>query len=806
MRRPAFIAGFSFLFALIIANYLNSVLFCIIVIALAIALLFISIFTLRKTKFFSFTVIILSSIIVSLSSFAVIYHFFCLPDLKYEDLDCEMKCELVEEPYLSGDNFVYIVKPLYIKNADINGNSFGKVKLLSKTELSVTPFDTFKCEIGFYKSTSYSLFDYKTFDRSRGINLVGKCIKFPFEITKPSGIKNPYYYAIQIRKYFSQVCDKYIGKDEGEFVKGIVIGDKADLSKKINNDVQISGLSHIMAVSGMNLTFFIGFLLMLFDLLTIKRKITYIVCISSAIVIATVAGLSGSVVRALIMLIIFYGGMLFFKESDTVNSLGASVLILCLISPFSAVDVSILLSTFATLGIILLSKPITNKLIKLFKVKKINFFNATVFGAFSTSVSAAIFTAPFVALAFGYLSFVSLLANLLAVFPVSVVFLMGVFTSLFSFFYYLAVIPAFICKICSMFLIKLCSILASFNYSYIYSNRWYLYLFSAIIILFVMYKYLIKNSVKFRSITVALVALAFFISCFTFDLIVLPVYTPLKIKVIDVGQADSIAIIKDKRAILIDAGGVDNAYNNILEELNADGLVTLEAVIVTHYDYDHVCNMPNIILKARPKAIILPPNNISDKKYKKKITDAAEAISVLPTFAENDLLVNALKGIKIEVLTKHIDKELKSGDDQNNSSLVVKVQGDNFTSLLLGDMDSSVWKLVKCYESYLDCDIIKVGHHGSANSITDDLLKYTTPLYSIISVGTDNMYHLPSNDTIAILKQYNIPIYRTDFLGSITATFKGSNPFIISEKGDNEDTPIYDFNKYGNNFLMKEMA
>ncbi len=804
MRRPAFIAGFSYLCALIIANYLNSVLFCIMVIILSIALLLISIFTLRKYKYFNFILIILISVIVSLTSFAFTYNLFYAPDLKFEGLDCEMECELVEEPYLSGENYVYIVKPISLNFNAINRNSFGKVKLLSKIKLDVSPFDTFKCAIGFYESENYSLFDYKTFNRSRGINLVGKCIKFPYEITSPKGIKNPYYYAIQIRKYFGSICDKYIGKDEGAFVKGIVIGDRTDLSKKINNDVQISGLSHIMAVSGMNLTFFIGFLLMLFDLLTIKRKITYIVCISCAIVIATVAGLSGSVFRALLMLIIFYGGMLFFKESDTVNSLGASVLILCLISPFSAVDISLLLSTFATLGIILLSKPITSKLIKLFKVKKINFFNATIFEAFATSVSATIFTAPFIALAFGYLSFVSLFANLLAVFPVVITFLMGVLTSLFSFFYYLAIIPAFISKICSIFLIKLTSILASFNYSYIYSNRWYLYLFSAIIILFVMYKYLAKNPIKFRSVTVTLVALAFFLTCFTFDLILLPIYSPLKIKVIDVGQADSIAIIKNKKAVLVDGGGINNSYNNILKELNADGLVTIEAIIVTHYDYDHICNLPNIILKARPKMLILPPEYI-EHKNRDKLINAANATYTKITYANSDLLLNALDNTEIEILTKHIDIE-NANKDSNNSSLVTMVKSDNIKTLLLGDLDCSIWKLAKCYEDYLDCDIIKIGHHGSDYTMNDELLKYTTPLYSIISVGKDNIYSLPSIDALSYLKLNNVPVFRTDLFGTITITSKDNKPNIICEKNENDDFSFSDFQKNDMYFLMKEVA
>lgn len=287
-----------------------------------------------------------------------------------------------------------------------------------------------------------------------------------------------------------------------------------------------------------------------------------------------------------------------------------------------------------------------------------------------------------------------------------------------------------------------------------------------------------KISDKVSSLTVLVVSLAFLFTCATVD--ILTYKDLLRVKVIDVGQGDSIAIIKDNKAVLVDGGGDADASQQIVKEINESGFVRLEAIIVTHYHSDHTSALKSILSKFKTKMLILPPSYIEDKE-KDKLIKAATGVNTQIVYANEDKTLSVFKDTKIEILTKHIDKEI-ADEDLNNVSMAVKVDTPNTDYLLMGDLDSSVWKLVKCYGEFLRSDIIKVGHHGSNNSITNDLLRVVKPAAAIISVGNANKYFLPTSDTLDLLNSNLIPIYRTDLNGTVTSFFDGKQQINTTER------------------------
>lgn len=776
MKRPAAVAGIAFLITLFIMNSINNAnlaLFLMIPITgILLALIF-----LRKLFNISTYLTICISSIVALALFFISFTFFYSSNLMLSNHTLKFSGELVEAPEATDNTNIYMIKPIKVTDNGKEIKVFGKIKAYSNVKLELTAFDKFDGEIAVSDLNDPLLQSFIIRDRSEGIYLNGY-LKVAKNITKPTGIKTPYYYAIKIREFFGSACQKYIGGQNGEITKGIVIGDTSSVSDTISNSFRATGLTHIMAVSGMNLAFIIGFILVLFDLLSVRRRITYFVCILSAIMLTAVAGFSPSVVRALIMVIILYGGMMIFKEGDALNSLGLSVFLICLVNPFSAINVSLLLSFAATLGIILLSKPLTLRIKTFFKIKKLNFFSATIIEAFSSSVSAIIFTLPISAYYFNYVSTIAIVSNILAVFAVSINFICGILTALFSFSGVLAMIPAFICKLTSVYLMKLSAFLASFNLSTIYANKLYIYIFCGIIILYIILRFLNKISDKVKGFTVLVVSLAFLFTCATVDL--LTYKDLLRVKVIDVGQGDSIAIIKDNKAVLVDGGGDANASQQIVKTINESGFVRLEAIIVTHYHADHTSALKSLLSKFKTKMLILPPSYIDDKE-KDKLIKAANGVNTQIVYADEDKTLSVFSDTKIEVLTKHIDKEI-ADEDLNNVSMAVKVDTSNTDYLLMGDLDSSVWKLVKCYGDFLRSDVIKVGHHGSNNSITNDLLRVAKPKTAIISVGNANKYFLPTSDTLDILNSNLIPIYRTDLNGTVTSFFDGKQQITTTER------------------------
>lgn len=243
---------------------------------------------------------------------------------------------------------------------------------------------------------------------------------------------------------------------------------------------------------------------------------------------------------------------------------------------------------------------------------------------------------------------------------------------------------------------------------------------------------------------------------------------------IDVGQADAIYIKDNDENMLIDAG--NNADGKLLVNyLKGLGVTSFKYVVGTHAHEDHIGGMDNIINNFKINTFYMP-DAISTSKTFEDVLDALESNKVAfntPKIGDTFNLENAM----FEVLSLGTDTS-----DLNATSIVLKMTYKNTCTLFMGDASSAVEK--NLLDKNINCDVLKVGHHGSKYSSSEAFIKTVKPTYGIIMVGKDNKYGHPTEKTLQTLQKYNVNIHRTDEEGTIIMKIKGDTISFESEKTD----------------------
>lgn len=257
----------------------------------------------------------------------------------------------------------------------------------------------------------------------------------------------------------------------------------------------------------------------------------------------------------------------------------------------------------------------------------------------------------------------------------------------------------------------------------------------------------------------------------------------LTVSVFDVGQADCIYIeLPDGKNMLIDAGN-NNDGEKISSYLKAKKNVTdISFLVGTHPHEDHIGGLDVIINDFNIGEIYMPQVCEDDTPTTKTYEDVLDAIIA------KDYSINAAKAgmnilssdnLKIDILSPSSDDY---NGEMNNYSVVIRMQFYDSVMLFMGDAEAAVEKeLISSYNN-LNADILKVGHHGSSTSTSNEFLEKVSPATAIISCGKDNKYGHPTQKTLTKLETSKTDIFRTDLLGSIIISFDQEGYAIGSDK------------------------
>ena len=634
------------------------------------------------------------------------------------------------------------------------------------------------------ESRNYKGFDYREYLKTKKIYGTIKTNN-NINILKENNLNFILIVSNNIRNYVINASGKLLPAETSKLLIGILIGDKSGISENIINNFKISNLSHMLSVSGTHTSYIILGITYILNKSKISKKWIYIITIMILILFMFITNFTVSVTRACFMSIIILGANLLYRKQDFATSIAISLLIILVINPFSINEVGLQLSYLGTIGIILFNKNIKAILNK-------TSINNKIIEILSVTISAQIIIIPIMIFRFNTLSLTFFISNVLASPFLGINIILGfitIFISLISF--SLAEIFAILLNLSLKALIFISSFTAKLPLSSILIKTPYLIsiVFIYCIMLVMNYIFTLYNSktnlrlfqkrlLKRENIKAFLVSILIIIILFnTFSYFYSLIPKDLKIYFIDVGQGDSCLVITPKnKKILIDGG--EGKTDVLLSYLLDRRIKSIDYIIISHFDSDHCNGLIEVIQKLKIKNILISKQAYFCNEYK-NIANLINSKKIRVTFVKQGDELSIDKNVNINIFYPPENLEY---DDLNNNSIVTKLTYNKFTMLFTGDIEKSEENILNKYKSRdLQSSIIKIAHHGSKTSSSEEFIKEVNPKIALIGVGENNKFGHPNKKVLERLKNINCKIYRTDKMGEIEIKVNKEGNLIINK-------------------------
>lgn len=265
----------------------------------------------------------------------------------------------------------------------------------------------------------------------------------------------------------------------------------------------------------------------------------------------------------------------------------------------------------------------------------------------------------------------------------------------------------------------------------------------------------------------------------------------LQIHIIDVGQAESILIVQDGFTMLVDSG--DNfTGDDVVKYIKNLGIDKIDIFLITHFHRDHAGGAHKIISSLDVKKIVCHKfSDLSTMQERFWYIDMSISRSIRETFGSMSIFMesacenNKLKNFDVGDAKVYTLSQNNDAVNVNNKSIVFKLVYGDFSMLFMADAESEVEKELLEEDADLSADVLKIGHHGSKTSTTDEFLNKVNPKYAVVSCGNGNDYNHPYGAVTKRFEDKNIPLYRTDELGDIVITVKDDGEIVFDkENGD----------------------
>lgn len=255
----------------------------------------------------------------------------------------------------------------------------------------------------------------------------------------------------------------------------------------------------------------------------------------------------------------------------------------------------------------------------------------------------------------------------------------------------------------------------------------------------------------------------------------------LRVYMLNVGQGDAILIeAPNGNQILID-GGPDGKVLGELSRVMPFYDRTLDAVMLTHGDADHVSGLVDVLERYEVSTIIQTPvqtgTSVFDAWQHGVAMEEARVV-----YAAAGQIIDAGNGVQIRILFPFSELPAQETKSANDFSIIALLVYKDFELLLTGDIEEKGERQLILNGVSIDADILKVGHHGSKTSTSPAFLEKVAPDVALISLGLNNRYGHPHPSVIERLEKSAIPYYRTDVHGAITVVTDGEQYQIITEQ------------------------
>lgn len=365
-------------------------------------------------------------------AYSVCYNAKIEPVKQLENNTAQLTATIIEEPYCENGRYYYSIESNSIAVDEIKTDNLPqniKLKISSNENFEFELYDDIELEVKF-KRLKKSPYYYHNV--SNGYYLGASLVK---DTAKPLGSKTVPWYSFlnDIHKSIENKLSSVLDRENCGLLMALMLGDKSDMDKTIQNSFTTAGVSHIVVVSGLHLSIIIGFVFSVLSLFIKEKKITAGITIAIILMYLVITGFTYSVIRCAVMSIIYLCSYFVKRKPDSLNSLGFAGLIITLKNPLAIGNLGLIMSFSATLGIISVEEKLRNfifdrlpKFIKEHKLKIINRFAGYVVSCISVSLSATLFTLPVMVYVFESFKVYFLLSNLLITAVVPVIIVVGI--------------------------------------------------------------------------------------------------------------------------------------------------------------------------------------------------------------------------------------------------------------------------------------------------------------------------------------------------------------------------------------------
>ena len=590
----------------------------------------------------------------------------------------------------------------------------------------------------------------------------------------------------------SKKYQKILGSKDAGSLSAMVLGDKRNLNEEIKELYQENSISHLLAISGLHISLVGGVIYLFLKKLKISFKFPLITASIVLLLYGIFTGFSISTTRAIIMMCVFFFSLIIGKSYDLPSGLAFAAIIIMLINHKVIYQSGFQLSFLAVIGIFYIM-PEFMYILNIHSLNKrgLRKLAYIIFSSIICSVSINLATLPIILINFYEISLLGIVLNIIVIPLMSVLVVTGLIGGFVALIFETA--GSFILGI-SYYILNFYTLLCKIGDSMTSSRiilgrpeRYQVVIYYALIFLII---YFLSKKRRFEKIeslrnisnTKIYKTKRTLITGLTLSVgLIILIYRKeeFSLNMLDIGQGDCFVVNDGNKNIYIsDCGSttVDMVgKKRLLTFLKSKGWSRVNTIFVSHMDKDHV-NGVNDLLKCPEIAI---DKIVISESYKSEKLNCSELEELKTLAAKREVkLFYMKKGDEIRQGKLGFKCLYPTGDevieDQNEASIVMRMDYKGLSVLFTGDIASSteaqVLKLTN--REILDCDILKVCHHGSKNSSSTDFLEAVDPRIYLISCGLMNRYGHPHKDTLERIGSEGGKVLRTDHMGAVEIKFK----------------------------------
>ncbi len=577
----------------------------------------------------------------------------------------------------------------------------------------------------------------------------------------------------KVREYVYKVSEKMLSRDAEAFTVSILISEKRYLSNETYKSLQDAGLMHLSAASGLHVNCILSMFIFLFGIGGISKRLARVLSVPAILMFVFISGAGESVIRAAIMIFMAILSKFVRRQYDLFISLCFAGIVILFINPLAIFSAGFVLSFAAVFAISIFTQDMMNgfdelfpkkaarrrgsEFLRLIKLKLRKYFKATL----SVSVAVLVFIMPLCAYYFDYITPYSVLTNLIVSWLLPAFMLSAFMMIAFGWLLPVSEIFAFFTECIANVILFVAKCVSKLPLSRIelFVPLWGIF---AIMCAALAVHYLIRKRkallIIYSSLCLLTVSVNICVSLLKSDAV--------RVSFVNAGQGDGCVIKDGSDGIIIDAGepGKSAVFLNYIKWC---GIKKVSYVFVSHYDSDHAANVLDIIERFDVENVVLPIRKGKTPAYKKLIEDKAiiNGCNIIHV-KENDRIYIS-ENIKAYVYSP--DDYYTVSGDENEAGAAIKLNVKGKDILFLADLTKEVQdKISGKYREDLNCDILKVAHHGSNDAYSQKLMDIACPEFAVISCGEKNIYRHPHEEVRYDLMKRNIKTFITAQRGDVT--------------------------------------